>query len=506
MKKIIATLLAVSMMFACTFASAADFLYEEKEITVTYNGKLISFDTEPQIINDRTMVPFRAIFETLGGEVGFDEATREVSCKLDDKAISFKPGDYEAVIKNNAGEEKVTLDAAPVIVDDRTLVPVRFVAESAGVKVNWDEWLREVVLIDTEAWKAEIAEKSELLAVLLDSKLFPDGKFTAVESGEVNFSFAMKNLGELYTEGQTGPEKIDVSLNIKANTASSYDGTSIKESGSLELDLTSVKTLLENLDTFSESLMTAEDRAMVDSLLKSHKINIETIVDKDFNIYLKSAEIIDLITIFDGGETKALIGDKYVLIPFGKMIDEALMATGIEFEEATAWDIIDYMIRMDEYIDTQAVKAFESMFDMMTDLYGNDTFVKETAADGTVTYLISVDKAKYVAAMEKYLKASFGYDELDEVGKMFADEMLKENLALFNAMEYDVKMSIAVKDGVIVKTTANTKTSLTDYLMPGSENVLMSILLDGVVSASLDRGNADTIIIPTNVFDITTIQ
>lgn len=66
-------ILSVSM-FAPILSSA-----EINEITVSIDGEIIDFDVEPQIINGRTMVPMRAIFETLGATVLWDEETETIT-------------------------------------------------------------------------------------------------------------------------------------------------------------------------------------------------------------------------------------------------------------------------------------------------------------------------------------------------------------------------------------------------------------------------------------------
>lgn len=130
MKKQILTLTLVSALAATSAAFA-----EAKDVTVTLDGKDVVFDVAPQIMEDRTMVPLRAIFEALGATVEWDESTRTITSFKDETVVIMQ-------IDNNIlfkGEEKVELDVAPVIVDDRTLVPLRAVSESFGLNVEWNE-------------------------------------------------------------------------------------------------------------------------------------------------------------------------------------------------------------------------------------------------------------------------------------------------------------------------------------------------------------------------------
>jgi hypothetical protein len=109
-------------------------------VTVSVAGEQLSFDTEPQIINSRVMVPMRRIFEALGAEVSWDAATKTVTGKYGSTDIKLPIGSNIAYI----GKEEITLDSPACIVNGRTLVPVRFVAESMGSNVQWEQSSKSV--------------------------------------------------------------------------------------------------------------------------------------------------------------------------------------------------------------------------------------------------------------------------------------------------------------------------------------------------------------------------
>ncbi|WP_432662579.1 stalk domain-containing protein [Wukongibacter baidiensis] len=118
-----------------------------KPITVELNGEVLEFDTEPIIVNNRTMVPMRAIFEQLGAKINWHNETKTVTAYRRYKGIS------DMFVKLTIGEEFAyrngkswPLDSPAIIRDSRTLVPVRFVAESFGGKVDWDPENRIVLL------------------------------------------------------------------------------------------------------------------------------------------------------------------------------------------------------------------------------------------------------------------------------------------------------------------------------------------------------------------------
>lgn len=110
--------------------------------TVFYNGEKIKFDQIPVIENGRTLVPLRAIFEKIGATVEWDGNTQTVTASKSDTKISLTI-DNPAASKNN---ETITLDVPAKIINGRTLVPVRFIADCFGVDVGWDGVMQKVTL------------------------------------------------------------------------------------------------------------------------------------------------------------------------------------------------------------------------------------------------------------------------------------------------------------------------------------------------------------------------
>ena len=103
---------------------------------VSVNEKTITNDVAPVIRNDRTLVPIRIVTETLGGKVDWNDATKEVTLNIDGKEIKMTIG----VILEKYG-------VAPMIINDRTYVPIRFVADELGAEVQWNEETKTVTII-----------------------------------------------------------------------------------------------------------------------------------------------------------------------------------------------------------------------------------------------------------------------------------------------------------------------------------------------------------------------
>lgn len=119
---------------------------EENGIRMFINGVEVVFDdANPMIKNDRVLVPARLVFEKLGAEVSWLGYTNEVIIKSDGKEIKLTIASRNALVN---GEYK-TLDCEAELVSNRTMIPIRFVAESLGADVAWDE-AEQTVYINTQ--------------------------------------------------------------------------------------------------------------------------------------------------------------------------------------------------------------------------------------------------------------------------------------------------------------------------------------------------------------------
>lgn len=107
------------------------------------NGKTIKLDSPPVIVKGRTLVPLRFISEAFGAKVEWNSVFRLVSIKMGEKEIIVQIGTPYASING----KKVLLDSPPLIVKDRTMVPLRFIAEALGAEVTWDETTKSITII-----------------------------------------------------------------------------------------------------------------------------------------------------------------------------------------------------------------------------------------------------------------------------------------------------------------------------------------------------------------------
>ena len=137
-------------------------------ISVLLNGQYIDFTDEngfavnPEIINGRTMVTMRKIFETFDMDVEWIGETRTAIARSAGKEITLQIDNEKAILNDGEISGEVTLDAAPLIIEGRTLVPVRFIAESLDLVVDWDSEKRTVIILDVSSIVERIKKEAPI--------------------------------------------------------------------------------------------------------------------------------------------------------------------------------------------------------------------------------------------------------------------------------------------------------------------------------------------------------
>ncbi|KNY27228.1 WG repeat-containing protein [Pseudobacteroides cellulosolvens] len=137
---------------ALTKASAIDKKYINMQIG-NPNANLSAFLTQidkndknvvPIIKDNRTFLPIRFISETLNGKIDWLPDEQKIIIVKDNKNIELVIGINTATVNGKS----VTLDAAPIIENSRTLLPIRFIAETLGCKVEWNSNEKIVTIIE----------------------------------------------------------------------------------------------------------------------------------------------------------------------------------------------------------------------------------------------------------------------------------------------------------------------------------------------------------------------
>ena len=112
------------------------------ETQALVDGTVMALDVPPLLIDDRTFVPVRFIGENLGAQVQWSPELRRVTYLKGSLTIQLFVDQAHAVVNN----EIVDLGTPPIILEGRTMVPLRFVAELMGASVAWDGTIREIMI------------------------------------------------------------------------------------------------------------------------------------------------------------------------------------------------------------------------------------------------------------------------------------------------------------------------------------------------------------------------
>ena len=231
-------------------------------IAVQLNGQALNFtDAVPQVKEERTFLPFRAVFEAMGAEVSYNAETNQVSATRDGTTVTMTLGSTEAAVTTGDVTTTLAMDVAPYAAENRTYVPVRFAAQAFGCAVGWDQDDSTVILVDTQ--KLLEGAKADNTYTYLDKYLAYNEQFmTGNWEMKADFDASLTVLG-------MGPATLEGTMS--GITAGS---TQMEAAMTMKMDL---KALLDGFSglvsagTGTEGDVDAETQAETDALLKALK-------------------------------------------------------------------------------------------------------------------------------------------------------------------------------------------------------------------------------------------
>lgn len=280
--KIIALVLAMSMLFsvfttvfAYDMTTQNDMLlispnpFADDSIKVLVNDQVIDFTdengnvVEPKMINSRTMVPMRKIFEVFGANVEWEETTQTITATTENKTLVLQINNQEATVKSGDTEEKIMLDSAPVIYDSRTLVPVRFIAESLELHVGWVPETRTVVILDSSFIYDRLQKETPNLYEFMSYEgITPETLQTAFKANAtLNYKDSDKNITNLKSvlNGviKYSSNKMFVDMTLKTTGKGTLLDT-LKENGFDDISLSEIADFSEKVIYIKSSLLESE--------------------------------------------------------------------------------------------------------------------------------------------------------------------------------------------------------------------------------------------------------
>ena len=244
----------------------------EQTIAVQLDGQNLTFtDAVPQVKDQRTFLPFRAVFEAMGAEVSNEGDV--ITAARDGKTLTMTIGSTEATLTEGETATAITMDVAPYVDSAtwRTYVPVRFAAQAFGCAVGWDQDDQTAVIVDAEKLlgSAKAGKEYTILAKYLEySRQFNEGAWAVT----ADFDADLTMMG-------MGPATVDGTLEGVV-----ADAVKAQMSMNMKLDLEELMADLSALAAAGTSeepaAPTAEEQALL-TALKEKGVGLEMRMDMD---------------------------------------------------------------------------------------------------------------------------------------------------------------------------------------------------------------------------------
>jgi hypothetical protein len=285
-------LVGLVLVFAISFSAAQVFADGQPQKEQVYvDGNLVDFTVEPMIEEGTSLVQFRPAFEKLGLTVTWDSAAQTVTGNTDNLNIKLTIGSKTVVVN---GEEK-QLTVAPKIVNNVTMIPLRFVREASGREVSWDGRTKTVFIAKTEQQLYNIIMKNIAYTQAEDL----DGFMSTLDPGTpqleqiklglqqtfaaYDMNYTVNNMELISVENDKASVK--ASVTTKKISGAAFQDNQIDEiinltkvNGEWKLGLSQVlKTDYMNEDLFKEEKVTLsdEDQKQVLAVIEKNRASSE---------------------------------------------------------------------------------------------------------------------------------------------------------------------------------------------------------------------------------------
>ena len=385
-------------------------------IGAQYNGQDIVFtDAAPKIINGRTMVPFRQILETMGATVTFDQQTQRVLVSKPDVEFSFMIGGTDITIKKDGAATVKKMDVAPFLDQqtNRTYVSARFMAESMGNSVFWDQDAQTAVIIDQTSIFANADQDFSIISKLLTMEM------DLQKSYETNGSF---QADVAISEKAAGADNLSMSF------AGDMSGITQKSSAEMTMNM------VINADNALASL-SAEEKAQAQPILDMLKsITMKIKMDGESgSMYMNS----NIFSLMDPSFTPNTWFKMNLFETYDKMgIDLRPMMSLNKSERSISELLQAYVMSM----NSGTVDSYQEMkigYAFMKNLLGDQAF-STTVSGSDKTHTLNLDKYDILAAISKTAMTE---------GIPMDSEALAEMTDAFREITLNADIVIKLKDG-----------------------------------------------------------
>ncbi len=221
---------------------------EDRVVAVQLDGQALTFtDAAPQVVDQRTFLPFRAVFEAMGAQV--DNQGDVITAVRGDRTLTMTLGSTQATVTEDGLTVPITMDVAPYVdpATWRTYVPVRFAAQAFDCAVGWDQDAYTAVIIDTEKLVDEALAGRNFthLQQIMDL----DGQYsTGIWDLDADFTMDMLSLFSMSGDIQAtfqDEAKVDMDMGLKVDMSGLLNGMG---DAAAQLD----QTALDALDALAQ--------------------------------------------------------------------------------------------------------------------------------------------------------------------------------------------------------------------------------------------------------------
>lgn len=244
MRKFISILLSLLLIFntiTSVFAAGTAITLQVDNNTINIGNRSISIDTAPVIMNGRTLIPVRGVSEAMGGNVNWNNDTKTVTITLGSNKVEMTIDSTTAYFNDKAQ----TLDVAPVVLNGRTMLPARFIAESFGFDVNWDNDTKTISITPRQEISTETTTVEE------------STETTTIENTESNGKSLIVYFSKTGTTERIANEIKDITGSdiVKIETVNPYpedynETVEIAQNEKNEKARPEIKTTVDNLDQY----------------------------------------------------------------------------------------------------------------------------------------------------------------------------------------------------------------------------------------------------------------
>ena len=460
----------------------------DEKPAVMFNGEYVEFtDAKPVNINGRVMVPFRAIFETIGADVDYDNETKEITAVLGEKSVSFRAGSSELTVTDNDKTEKTVMDVVPFTdaYTKRTYVSSRFVAEALGYSVSWDNTYKTVVIIDFEPIIKEASEKMSVIGLL-----FRNNKVDVTKPYRTSGNFDMNiMLGEDAVKILKGQYAEAEPVNIKIS--GEIDGTVQGKSGITNEMTADIKMALDLNEKDLVKVLELSDTAQGNLLeLVLSDLSMDIKMDGE-NMYIKAPVLNYLLLGMNGDDSSELTAalpaageDIWYKMPMSWIFD-TYEDMGIDFEQLLLMaqnvnsfeGYLNMLAAMFTEVGESDINTYYTLrmgAIVLNELVGDEAF-KTSRVGSAYTHTLNFDMNSFIELAKAIGEEDAAQEITDELSDMGVDfsiniTLREKNEALEN---YTFRMDISSEDmfelavdesGNFNNETANISMKIGNYL------------------------------------------